>query len=74
MTFGIGIVLLAGADIKEMKDKQCENSKIRARAKSSLPPFIVADVYKNKFLENWGQITHLRKPIIAAVSGYAVRS
>lgn len=33
----------------------------------------VADVYKNKFLEDWGKIAHLRKPLIAAVSGYAVR-
>jgi len=44
----------AGADIKEMKDKQ------------------FADVYKNKFLEDWAAITHLRKPLIAAVSGYAL--
>ncbi|KAF5320746.1 hypothetical protein D9619_001360 [Psilocybe cf. subviscida] len=44
----------AGADIKEMKDKQ------------------FADVYKNKFLEDWGKIAHLRKPLIAAVSGYAL--
>jgi len=44
----------AGADIKEMKDKQ------------------YADVYKNKFLENWGEIARLRKPLIAAVSGYAL--
>ncbi|TFK44499.1 enoyl-CoA hydratase [Crucibulum laeve] len=44
----------AGADIKEMKDKQ------------------FADVYKNKFLEDWAKITQLRKPIIAAVSGYAL--
>jgi enoyl-CoA hydratase len=44
----------AGADIKEMKDKQ------------------YADVYKNKFLEDWGRIAHLRKPLIAAVSGYAL--
>ncbi|KAF8197992.1 ClpP crotonase [Pholiota molesta] len=44
----------AGADIKEMKDKQ------------------FADVYKNKFLEDWGLISKLRKPLIAAVSGYAL--
>ena len=30
------------------------------------------DVYKNKFLENWALMTTIRKPIIAAVSGYAV--
>lgn len=44
----------AGADIKEMKDKE------------------YSDVYKNNFLENWGQIAKLRKPVIAAVSGYAL--
>ncbi|KAF8629256.1 hypothetical protein AX17_005835 [Amanita inopinata Kibby_2008] len=44
----------AGADIKEMKDKE------------------FADVYKNKFLEDWAQLSHVRKPIIAAVSGYAL--
>ena len=32
-----------------------------------------ADVYSNKFIENWGELTRLRKPVIAAVSGYAVR-
>ncbi|KAF9047356.1 enoyl-CoA hydratase [Panaeolus papilionaceus] len=44
----------AGADIKEMKDKQ------------------YADVFKNKFLEHWTAIANLRKPLIAAVSGYAL--
>lgn len=44
----------AGADIKEMKDKQ------------------FSETYKNRFLENWTQVTNLRKPIIAAVSGYAL--
>ena len=32
----------------------------------------VADVYQNRFLENWQEITTIRKPIIAAVSGFAV--
>ncbi|KIP05640.1 hypothetical protein PHLGIDRAFT_25001 [Phlebiopsis gigantea 11061_1 CR5-6] len=31
-----------------------------------------ADVYSNKFIENWGEIARLRKPVIAAVSGYAL--
>ncbi|KZT26806.1 enoyl-CoA hydratase [Neolentinus lepideus HHB14362 ss-1] len=31
-----------------------------------------SDVYKNRFLENWTTMTHLRKPLIAAVSGYAL--
>lgn len=44
----------AGADIKEMKDKE------------------FADVYKNRFLEDWADVTRIRKPIIAAVSGYAL--
>jgi len=44
----------AGADIKEMKDKD------------------FADVYRNRFLEDWADMTHVRKPIIAAVSGYAL--
>jgi hypothetical protein len=32
----------------------------------------VADVYQNRFLENWQEISTIRKPIIAAVSGFAV--
>ncbi|KDQ27962.1 hypothetical protein PLEOSDRAFT_1040766 [Pleurotus ostreatus PC15] len=44
----------AGADIKEMKDKE------------------FSDVYKNNFLENWATMTKIRKPIIAAVSGFAL--
>ena len=34
---------------------------------------IDSDVYKSKFLENWTLMGTIRKPIIAAVSGYAVR-
>ncbi|KAF9017532.1 ClpP/crotonase [Hymenopellis radicata] len=45
----------AGADIKEMKDKEC-----------------ASDVYKNNFLENWSLMSKLRKPVIAAVSGFAL--
>lgn len=44
----------AGADIKEMKDKQ------------------FADVYQNRFLEDWADMTKISKPIIAAVSGFAL--
>ncbi|KAG5638806.1 hypothetical protein H0H81_010035 [Sphagnurus paluster] len=29
-------------------------------------------VYKNRFLEDWAEMTRIRKPIIAAVSGYAL--
>jgi enoyl-CoA hydratase len=39
-----------------------------------VPDIPVADVYRNNFLENWTTITKIRKPIIAAVSGYAVRN
>jgi len=44
----------AGADIKEMKDKE------------------YSEVFKTNFLEHWALITKIRKPIIAAVSGYAL--
>jgi enoyl-CoA hydratase len=40
------------------------------RGKVHLRP--VADVYQNNFLENWQEISTIRKPIIAAVSGFAV--
>ena len=33
---------------------------------------VVAEVFKGKFLESWGLLSTIRKPIIAAVSGYAV--
>jgi hypothetical protein len=56
-----------------MKDKSCEYtdtlSAIGARFIYVHP---VADVYQNRFLENWQEITTIRKPIIAAVSGFAV--
>lgn len=39
-----------------------------------LNPEADSDVFKNRFLEDWGTIGKLRKPIIAAVSGYAVSS
>lgn len=45
----------AGADIKEMKDKE------------------FAEVYKEDFLGHWTEMSAFRKPIVAAVSGYAVR-
>ena len=32
----------------------------------------VSDVFKGKFLESWSLLSTIRKPIIAAVSGYAV--
>lgn len=44
----------AGADIKEMQDKE------------------YSDVFKTRFLEDWTQLSKTRKPVIAAVSGYAL--
>jgi enoyl-CoA hydratase len=44
----------AGADIKEMKDKN------------------FAEVYRSNFLGSWARVTSFRKPIVGAVSGYAV--
>ncbi|KAI9639123.1 ClpP/crotonase-like domain-containing protein [Dioszegia hungarica] len=44
----------AGADIKEMKDKD------------------FATTYKNNFLGTWTRIGAIRKPIIGAVSGFAL--
>ncbi|KAH8828131.1 ClpP crotonase [Flagelloscypha sp. PMI_526] len=44
----------AGADIKEMKDKE------------------YSAVYQSNFLENWQDMTKIRKPIVAAVSGFAL--
>jgi len=44
----------AGADIKEMKDKQ------------------FADAYTTDFLGDWSRITKIRKPVVAAVSGFAL--
>ncbi|GAA5823834.1 hypothetical protein JCM11251_003314 [Rhodosporidiobolus azoricus] len=44
----------AGADIKEMKDKE------------------FAEVYKGDFLAHWTELSRFRKPIVAAVSGYAL--
>ena len=34
---------------------------------------VVSDAFKGKFLESWSLLSTIRKPIIAAVSGYAVR-
>lgn len=44
----------AGADIKEMKDKE------------------YADAYKTNFLGHWTKLTTIKKPIVAAVSGFAL--
>ena len=44
----------AGADIKEMKDKEY--------------PW----TYESRMLGHWSNINHIRKPIIAAVNGYAL--
>jgi enoyl-CoA hydratase len=46
--------LIAGADIKEMKD------------------FKFVDTYTKNFLGHWAHMTDIKKPIIAAVNGFAV--
>jgi len=55
-----------------MKDKQCE--LIVTVLNYTWYKFKVADVYQNRFLEDWADITKINKPIIAAVSGFAVCS
>jgi enoyl-CoA hydratase len=35
---------------------------------------LVSDAYKEDYLESWTKISNVRKPVIAAVSGYAVRT
>lgn len=62
----------AGADIKEMKDKECEFVSPLICFRDIYNCTSVSDVYKNNFLENWATMTKIRKPIIAAVSGFAV--
>ncbi|SAM04724.1 hypothetical protein [Absidia glauca] len=52
--FTLLLLRLAGADIKEMKDKA----------------FI--ETYKNNFLGHWAEMTEIKKPILAAVNGYAL--
>ncbi|XP_052259346.1 enoyl-CoA hydratase, mitochondrial-like [Dreissena polymorpha] len=44
----------AGADIKEMKDRE------------------FAEVYSGSFLSNWDRLARCKKPVIAAVNGYAL--
>lgn len=44
----------AGADIKEMKDKE------------------FSAVYREEFLGHWTEMNKVRKPVVGAVSGYAV--
>jgi enoyl-CoA hydratase/carnithine racemase len=52
----------------------CVKSLIVARKNGSVDDgrAIVAEVYTAQFLADWQDITSIRKPIIAAVSGYAV--
>jgi hypothetical protein len=33
---------------------------------------VVVEVYGENFLKDWGKVSETRKPIIAAVSGFAV--
>jgi enoyl-CoA hydratase/carnithine racemase len=54
-----------------MKDKECA-SLLPVLSFSADEKGSVADVYKNNFLENWSTMTKVRKPTVAAVSGFAV--
>ena len=55
MVTGSEKAFCAGADIKEMSDKN------------------YMDVYKEDFITvNWERLSHCRKPVIAAVAGYAL--
>lgn len=61
-----------------MKDKTCESTRYVSYEPKAFNSTDVnahpsdPEVYKNRFLENWSDLTKIRKPIIAAVSGYAV--
>lgn len=50
----------------------CVLAFILSRINRSLTTSLDEETYGNNFLESWTKITQLRKPIIAAVSGYAV--
>ncbi|GJJ06051.1 hypothetical protein Clacol_000239 [Clathrus columnatus] len=62
----------AGADIKEMKDKKCTPAISHEKMILTNDVISVAEVYKSDFLHDWSRITRMRKPTIAAVSGYAL--
>lgn len=59
---------VAGADIKEMKDKDFVGVYYVWRIKSTqlLMP------QQNDFLGHWTRVAETRKPVLAAVNGYAV--
>lgn len=57
-----------------MKDKSCVYIIPSFYISLRSHPAPDVDVYRNQFLRDWGKIQTLSKPIIAAVSGYAVRS
>jgi hypothetical protein len=62
----------AGADIKEMKDKSCDVQFSPSLRHAHIDPFPVEEAYTSNFIANWNVVSKLNKPIIAAVSGYAV--
>jgi hypothetical protein len=56
-----------------MKDKDCKSPQSPLSTVRSLTEsYADTDVYRNQFLASWETVTKCRKPIIAAVSGYAV--
>jgi enoyl-CoA hydratase len=62
----------AGADIKEMKDKSCDVQFSPSLRHAHIDPFPVEEAYTSNFIANWNVVSKLNKPIIAAVSGYAL--
>jgi len=58
----IGAIIIAGSDKAFAAGADIKEMKDKS----------FADVYQNGFLENWQDIARIRKPIIAAVSGYAL--
>jgi enoyl-CoA hydratase len=51
---GEGKAFAAGADIKEMKDRE------------------FPDVYRTSMLADWELLANIKKPIVAAVNGFAL--
>lgn len=63
---------VAGADIKEMSSRsymdKCANTICYTHSTDICAPYS----YKSNLFMDWDRITQIRKPIIAAVNGYAL--
>ena len=47
-------------------------TKIAGADIKEMAPLTFADAYTSNFIASWSHLTTLRKPILAAVSGYAL--